>query len=150
MKIIKEFAKFESMEENYFSDEEVLDIKDMYIDLVDDLNLITVDDESELTKSMRSLFKVNKQFSIGNKLNSKVFSINLIIRTADLNDYYSDYNYAIISPEDRDRYNFVNKNIQPFINRLKSIGYDISKNDLDLKIDSWKYITAGIKIIITK
>ena len=107
-------------------------------------------DESELTKSMRSLFKVNKQFSIGNKLNSKVFSINLIIRTADLNDY-SDYNsYAISSPEDRDRYNFINKNIQPFINRLKSIGYDISKNDLDLKIDSWKYITAGIKIIITK
>lgn len=154
MKIIKEFAKFESMEENYFSDEEVLDIKDMYIDLVDDLNLITVDDESELTKSMRSLFKANKQFSmdylLGKKLNSKVFSINLIIRTADLNDYYSDYNYAIISPEDRDRYNFVNKNIQLFINRLKSIGYDISKNDLDLKIDSWKYITAGIKIIITK
>ena len=150
MKIIKEFAKFESMEENYFRDEEVLDIKDMYIDLVDDLNLITVDDESELTKSMRSLLKINKQFSIGNKLNSKVFSINLIIRTADLNDY-SDYTtYAISGSEDRDKYNFVGKNIQSFINRLKSIGYDISKNDLDLKIDSWKYITAGIKIIITK
>jgi hypothetical protein len=147
MKFIK---KFEAILEEYFSEEEVSDIRDMYIDLVDDLNLITVDDESELTKSMCSFFKVNKQFSIGNKLNSKIFSINLIIRTADLNDY-SDYTtYAISGPEDRDRYNFVYKNIQPFINRLKSIGYDVYKNDLDLKIDSWKYITSGIKIIITK
>jgi hypothetical protein len=147
MKFIK---KFEAILEEYFSEEEVSDIRDMYIDLVDDLNLITVDDESELTKSMCSLFKVNKQFSIGNKLNSKIFSINLIIRTADLNDY-SDYTtYAISGSEDSDKYNFVGKKIQSFINRLKSIGYDVSKNDLDLKIDSWKYITAGIKIIITK
>jgi hypothetical protein len=147
MKFLK---KFESILDEYFSEEEVSDIRDMYIDLVDDLNLIAVDDENELTKSMCSLFKVNKQFSIGDKLNSKIFSINLVVRTAELNDY-SDYTtYAISSPEDRDKYNFVNKNIQSFINRLKSIGYDISKNDLDLKIDSWKYITAGIKIIITK
>lgn len=147
MKFIK---KFEAILEEYFSEEEVSDIRDLYIDLVDDLNLIAVDDESELTKSMCSLFKVNSQFSIGNKLNSKIFSINLIIRTADLNDY-SDYaSYAISGPEDRDKYNFVGKNTQSFINRLKSIGYDVSKNDLDLKIDSWKYITAGIKIIITK
>jgi hypothetical protein len=147
MKFIK---KFEAILEEYFSEEEVSDIRDMYIDLVDDLNLITVDDESELIKSMCSLFKVNRQFSIGNKLSSKIFSINLIIRTADLNDY-SDYTtYAISGSEDRDKYNVVGKNIQSFINRLKSIGYDVSKNDLDLKIDSWKYITAGIKIIITK
>lgn len=150
MKFLKEFKKFESLDGDYFSDEEVLDIKDMYIDIVDDLNLTDVKKADELTKSMCSLFKVNQQFSIGSKLGSKIFSINIIIRTGDLNDY-SDYTtYAISSPEDRERYNFINKNLQPFINRLKSIGYEVFKSDLDLKIDSWKYITAGIKIIITK
>lgn len=147
MKFLKEFKKFESLNEDWLSEEEVLDIKDIYLDLVDDLNLNSVEKENELIKSMCSLFKVNK---FSSKLGSKIFSINIIIRTGDLNDY-SDYTtYAISSPEDRERYNFINKNLQPFINRLKSIGYDVGKSDLDLKIDSWKYITAGIKIIITK
>ena len=39
MKFLKEF---ESLNEDWLSEEEVLDIKDMYIDIVDDLNLTDV------------------------------------------------------------------------------------------------------------
>ena len=61
MKIIKEFTKFENSSEEFLTDEEVLDIKDIYVDLVDDLNLTVVDFEHELIKSMNSFFKINKQ-----------------------------------------------------------------------------------------
>jgi hypothetical protein len=40
--------------------------------------------------------------------------------------------------------------LQPFIKRMESMGYKVYKSDIDLKIDSWKYITGGIKISITK
>ena len=80
MKFLK---KFEAILNEYLSEDEVLEIKDLYNDLVDDLDLTSVEHERELNKSMCSLFKVNQQFSIGSKLNSKVFSIHIVIRTLD-------------------------------------------------------------------
>jgi hypothetical protein len=142
MKFIKEFAKFENSSETFFSEDEVLEIKDLYNDLVDDLDLTSVEHERELNKSMCSLFQVNQQFSLGNKLNSKVFSIHIVIRTLDgLQDQFSHA---------KQRYDLVSNELNEFLKTLKSYGYDCEKSDIDIKLDSWNYITAGIKISITK
>jgi len=139
MKFLK---KFEAILNEYFSEDEVLEIKDLYNDLVDDLDLTSVEHERELNKSMCSLFQVNQQFSIGSKLNSKVFSIHIVIRTLDgLEDQFS---YA------KQRYDLVSNELNEFLKTLKSYGYDCEKSDIDIKLDSWNYITAGIKISITK
>lgn len=150
MKIIKEFSKFENSSENLFTEEEVLEIKDLYTDLVDDLNLISVESENQMTKPMCSFFKINSQFSLGNKFNSKVFSINISIRTADLEDYQDHVSFATPSKSDSERYKMVSEQLVPFIQTVKSFGYSIEKNDIDIKLDSWKYITGGIKLIIMK
>jgi hypothetical protein len=140
MKIIKEFTKFENSSEELLTDEEVLDIKDIYVDLVDDLNLTVVDFEHELTKSMSSLFKVNKQISIGSKLNSRVFSINIIVRTID----------DRIGKDDKVIFNKIKNGLIPYIKRLRTIGYGVEIEHLHMKMDAWNYITSGLKIIITK
>jgi hypothetical protein len=139
MKFLK---KFEAILNDYFSEDEVLEIKDLYNDLVDDLDLTSVEHERELNKSMCSLFQINQQFSLGNKLNSKVFSIHIVIRTLDgWEDQFSDA---------KQRYDLVSNELNEFLKTLKSYGYDCEKSDIDIKLDSWKYITAGIKISITK
>jgi hypothetical protein len=139
MKFLK---KFEAILNDYFSEDEVLEIKDLYNDLVDDLDLHSVEHERELNKSMCSLFQVNQQFSIGSKLNSKVFSIHIVIRTLD--GWEDQFSYA------KQRYDLVSNELNEFLKTLKSYGYDCEKSDIDIKLDSWKYITAGIKISIMK
>jgi hypothetical protein len=139
MKFLK---KFEAILNDYFSEDEVLEIKDLYNDLVDDLDLTSVEHERELNKSMCSLFQVNQQFSLGNKLNSKVFSIHIVIRTLD--GWEDQFSYA------KQRYDLVSNELNEFLKTLKSYGYDCEKSDIDIKLDSWKYITAGIKISIMK
>jgi hypothetical protein len=54
MKFIKAFENFEISLEETFSEEEFHEIKDIYIDLVDDLNLTNVDREGQMTKPMTS------------------------------------------------------------------------------------------------
>ena len=139
MKFLK---KFEAILNEYFSEDEVLEIKDLYNDLVDDLDLTSVEHERELNKSMCSLFQVNQQFSLGNKLNSKVFSIHIVIRTLD--GWEDQFSYA------KQRYDLVSNELNEFLKTLKSYGYDCEKSDIDIKLDSWTYITAGIKLIIMK
>ena len=150
MKFIKEFAahKTTSKEvipiETLFTEEEFHEIKDIYIDLADDLNLTDVDREGQMTKPMTS------NLSYFSKMSGEKFKIDISIRTADLIDY-TDYNsYAVPSTEDSERYNLVVKELQSFIERMKSMDYQIHKRDIDIKLDSWKYITGGIKISITK
>lgn len=139
MKFIKEFAEHKKETIESFTDDEFLEIKDLYTDLVDDLNLTDVESEGKMTLPMTS----HLVWKLFNK-------IDISIRTATLIGY-QDYNvYAIGSQEDRDRYNLVMNHLRAFIERMKSIGYDVYKRDIDIKIDSWKYITAGIKISITK
>ena len=70
MKFIK---KFEAILEEYFSEEEVSDIRDMYIDLVDDLNLITVDDENVV--KLRSL-QLNSEIE---KCTSPTYHLNSFV-----------------------------------------------------------------------
>ena len=150
MKFIKEFAKFENSSETFFSEDEVLELKDLYNDLADDLDLTSVEHERELNKSMCSLFQVNQQFSIGSKLNSKVFSIHIVIRTLDSNDWEDHFSYATLNKQGKQRYDLVSNELNEFIKTLKSYGYTCEKSDIDMKLDSWKYITAGIKISIMK
>ena len=83
-------------------------------------------------------------------MNSKVFSIDINIRTADLEDYQDHVSFATPSKSDSERYKMVSEQLVPFIQTVKSYGYSIEKNDIDIKLDSWKYITGGIKIIIMK
>lgn len=144
MKFIKAFENFEISLEETFSEEEFHEIKDIYIDLVDDLNLTDVDREGQMTKPMTSTLG---WFS---KISGEKFKIDISIRTATLVGY-QDYNtYDILSQEDGEAYKKVMNDVTPFIERIKSMGYQIYKRDIDIKLDSWKYITAGIKISITK
>ena len=155
MKFIKKFESHKATSkevipiETLFTDDEFSDIKDLYRDLVEDLNLTSVDRESDMTTSLTS--KLSTWWKNFTQLNlNGISNIDISIRTADLIDY-TDYNsYAVPSKEDRERYNLVMKELQPFIDTLKSMGYEVNKSDIDYKLDSWKYVTAGIKISITK
>ena len=145
MKFVKLFENFD----NTFSEDEFFEIRDLYIDLVDDLNLTDVESEREMTRSMTSNIDYSYKDQSGKMLDKKS-RIDINIRTASL-DSYGDYNsYAVPSQEDSERYNLVVKELQSFIERMKSMDYQIHKRDIDIKLDSWKYITGGIKIIITK
>ena len=155
MKFIKKFESHKATSkevipiETLFTDDEFSDIKDLYRDLVEDLNLTSVDRESDMTTSLTS--KLSTWWKNFTQLDlNGISNIDISIRTADLIDY-TDYNsYAVPSKEDRERYNLVMKELQPFIDTLKSMGYEVNKSDIDYKLDSWKYVTAGIKISITK
>lgn len=146
MKFIKVFENYFN---NTFSESEFYEIKDIYIDLVDDLNLTDVNSEREMTRSMTSNIDYSYKDQ-SDKMLDKKSRIDINIRTASL-DSYNDYNsFAISSPKDKDTYYKVMNELRPFIGRIESIGYKVYKRDIDLKIDSWKYITSGIKISITK
>ena len=149
MKFLKKFETIGILPLNeYLSEDEVLDIKDLYNDLVDDLDLHSVEHERELNKSMCSLFQINQQFSLGS--NSKVFSIHIVIRTLDSNDWEDHDSHATLNKQGKQRYDLVSNELNEFIKTLKSYGYDCEKGDIDIKLDSWKYITSGIKLIIMK
>ena len=152
MKFIKKFESHKKEvipKETLFTDDEFEDIKDLYRDLVEDLNLTSVDRESDMTTSLTS--KLSTWWKNFTQLDlNGISNIDISIRTADLIDY-TDYNsYAVPSTEDSERYNLVVKELQSFIERMKSMDYQIHKRDIDIKLDSWKYITGGIKISITK
>ena len=155
MKFIKKFESHKATSkevipiETLFTDDEFSDIKDLYRDLVEDLNLTSVDRESDMTTSLTS--KLSTWWKNFTQLDlNGISNIDISIRTADLIDY-TDYNsYVVPSKEDRERYNLVMKELQPFIDTLKSMGYEVNKSNIDIKLDSWKYVTAGIKISITK
>jgi len=146
MKFIKVFENYFN---NTFSESEFYEIKDIYIDLVDDLNLTDVNSEREMTRSMTSNIDYSYKDQ-SDKMLDKKSRIDINIRTASL-DSYDDYGpYTISSTKDKDSYQKVMNVLQPFIKRMESMGYKVYKRDIDIKLDSWKYITGGIKIIITK
>jgi len=146
MKFIKEFSKHKEVipTETLFTNDEFSEIKDLYVDLVDELNLTDVESEGKMTSPM------NSTISYFSKISGEKFKVDISIRTATLIGYQDYEVYAIGSQEDRERYNLVMKELNSFIERMKSIGYSVYKRDIDIKIDSWKYITAGIKISIEK
>jgi hypothetical protein len=144
MKFLKHFEKFEISPVECFTDKEFAEIKDIYTDLVDDLNLTDVEGEGQMTNPMTSTLG---WFS---KIYGEKFKIYISIRTATLVGYQDFNTYAVESKEDKETYNKVMIGVTPFIERIKSMGYQISKRDIDIKLDSWKYITGGIKISITK
>jgi hypothetical protein len=142
---IEEYSKF--LNDEIFTDEEYLDIKDMYIDLIDDLGLTDIDEHPCFQHNTKPLASTLTYFS---KISGGKFMISVIIKTASLDDYDDYGSYAISSSKDRNMYNKVLNDIRPFIERLKSMGYVVYRKDIDVKIDSWKHITSGIKINITK
>jgi len=143
MKFIKEFSKHKEVipTETLFTNDEFSEIKDLYVDLVDELNLTDVESEGKMTSPM------NSTISYFSKISGEKFKVDISIRTATLIGYQD---YGVGSQEDKERYNLVMKGLNSFIERMKSIGYSVYKRDIDIKLDSWKYITAGIKISITK
>jgi hypothetical protein len=143
MKFIKKFESHKKEVipiETLFTDDEFEGIKDLYRDLVEDLDLTDVSREGQMTIPMTS------NLSYFSKMSGEKFKIDVRIRTADL----INYTYSVPNQEDRERYNLVMNELQPFIATLKSMGYEVNKSDIDIKLDPWRYITLGIKISITK
>ena len=143
MKFIKEFAAHKKEVipiETLFTDDEFSDIKDLYRDLVEDLDLTDVSD-SGIPLPMDS------NLSYFSKISGEKFKIDIRIRTAKLEFSAS---FLVSGKEDMEKYNSITKDIQPFIDTLKSMGYEVNKSDIDYKLDSWEYVTAGIKLSITK
>ena len=136
MKFIKKFESHKATSkevipiETLFTDDEFSDIKDLYRDLVEDLNLTSVDRESDMTTSLTS--KLSTWWKNFTQLDlNGISNIDISIRTADLIDY-TDYNsYVVPSKEDRERYNLIMKELQPFIDTLKSMVYEVNKGDID-------------------
>ena len=150
MKFIKEFAAHKKEVipiETLFTDDEFSEIEDLYRDLVEDLNLTSVDRESDMTTSLTS--KLSTWWKNFTQLNlNGISKIDISIRTAKLE--FSASCLLVSGKEDMKKYDSITKDIQPFIDTLKSMGYEVNKSDIDIKLDSWKYITGGIKISITK
>ena len=151
MKFIKKFESHKATSkevipiETLFTDDEFEGIKDLYRDLVEDLDLISVDREPDMTTPLTS--KISTWWKDFTQLNlNGISKIDISIRTADL----INYTYSVPNQEDRERYKLVMNELQPFIDTLKSMGYEVNKSDIDIKLDSWRYITSGIKISITK
>jgi putative intracellular protease/amidase len=144
MKFIKKFESHKKEvipKETLFTDDEFFEIKDIYTDLADDVNLTDVNREGQMTIPMTS------NLSYFSKMSGEKFKIDIRIRTAKLEFSAS---FLVSRKEDMEKYNSITKDIQPFIDTLKSMGYEVNKSDIDYKLDSWEYVTAGIKISITK
>ena len=157
MKFIKKFESHKAISkevipiETLFTDDEFSDIKDLYRDLVEDLNLTSVDRESDMTTSLTS--KLSTWWKNFTQLDlNGISNIDISIRTAKLEYTYSvsGASFLVSRKEDMKKYDSITKDIQPFIDTLKSMGYEVNKSDIDYKLDSWEYVTAGIKISITK
>lgn len=143
MKFIKKYKSFESLiysplESSAFTEDELNDIKDLYNDIVDDLNLEDVKFPSEMTSPLTSRLNTLHPYR-GN-----IFEANIDIRTIGQTD----------SLVDRDAANFLTNKIKdkliPYMVRFRKLGFSASMEDIHIKLDSWNFITAGIKIKITK
>jgi len=145
MKFIKEFAAHKKEVipiETLFTDDEFEDIKDLYRDLVEDLNLSDVSDPGiplPMTCNLSYFSKINWEdgyrFVNSTSSSDDKFRIDISIRTADLDEYPSN------TKENIEKYNFISREVQPFIDTLKSMGYLVHKRDLD---------RSRMKISITK
>ena len=139
MKFIKEFAAHKKEVipiEELFTDDEFEGIKDLYRDLVEDLDLTDVPDSGfdqrlAMTCNLSYFSKIN--WEDGSSSSDK-FRIDISIRTANLDTYPNE-------KEDIEKYNFISREVQPFIDTLKSMGYLVHKRDLD---------RSRMKISITK
>jgi hypothetical protein len=143
MKFIKKYKSFESLmyppiESSAFGEDELNDIKDLYNDIVDDLNLEDVKSTSEMTSPLTSRLNTLHPYR------DKIFEVHIDIRTIGQTD----------SLADRDAAHFLTKKIKdkliPYVVRFRKIGFSVSMGDIQMKLDSWNFITSGIKIKITK
>jgi len=142
MKFIKKFESHKATSkeviqiETLFTDDEFEGIKDLYRDLVEDIDLTDVSDSGvdqrlAMTSNLSYFSKIN--WTDGS--DSDKFRIDISIRTANLDTYPSN------TKEDIEKYNFISRDVQPFIDTLKSMGYLVHKRDLD---------RSRMKISITK
>jgi hypothetical protein len=140
MKFIKKYESFESQKKNdlAFAEDELNDIKDLYYDMVDDLNLVDVKSTSEMTLPMTSMFYTLMPYR------GKLFEIQINIRTID----------QVNSLVDRENDHFLGKKLKdlliPYLKRFRQMGYSVSLDDILIKSDSWNFVTSGIKIKIKK
>ena len=140
MKFIKKYESFESQEKNdlAFAEDELNDIKDLYRDIVDDLNLEDVKSTSEMTGPLTSRLNTLHPYR------GKIFEAHIDIRTICQTD----------SLVDRDAAHFLTNKIKdkliPYMVRFRKLGFSASMGDIHMKLDSWNFITSGIKIKITK
>ena len=151
MKFIKKYESFESQEKNdlAFAEDELNDIKDLYRDIVDDLNLDDVKSTSEMTGPLTSRLNTLHPYR------GKIFEAHIEIRTVQWLSYLS---LPLIGQTDslvnRDAAHFLTNKIKdkliPYMVRFRKLGFSASMEDIQMKLDSWNFITSGIKIKITK
>ena len=123
--------KFIKKQSDFISNDDVDEIKDIYLDIIDDIGLNDVNHAREMTNKLDSIFEKNP------------IDISISIRT--IGDRFIGFDES-----DKIFFNKIKDSLIPSIKRLRTIGYNVRSEELHMKIDSWNYITAGIKIIITK
>lgn len=139
MSYIKKYTSFAlESEASAFTEDELNDIKDLYLDMIDDLNLNDVKSTSEWISPMTS------RLNILHPYRGKTFEAHVDIRTID----------QIDSLVDRDTAHFLTKKIKdkliPYMVRFRKLGFSASMQDIVMKLNSGNFTTAGIKIKITK
>lgn len=142
MKYLSEFSQYQ---DGGFTKEEFQDVKSLYIDMTDDLDLFDVKTKAELDSAMTSTLSW-----IGKVGSDSPFRIEFAIRTATLKGY-QDYNvYAVASKQDQDNYKKVKDYLLSLKVRLEDMGFKVILSDIDVKLNSWNYLTSGIKMWIEK
>jgi hypothetical protein len=136
MKYIKEYSEYDSKE---FTPGDVEELKDIYLDIVDELDLY--DNQFFIHKLNDSLFDFGKK------------EIKIFIRTI-VSEYFGTYDLSEPSDEEMDKHNHMLKLLEPHITRIRNMGYIVEVKDMLVgnppAIPSRGKVINGIEIHITK
>lgn len=132
MKYIKEYSNFELL-----TDDELQDIKDIYIDITDELNLI----DCGINWSLDDI-ALSSSFSVDGEV------VGISIKISNTDEWIAR-DSSFICKSDRIIYNDVIKKIRKFYNRFKNMGYNSTIKDELLKLPSG-YVIIGIRMEIKK
>jgi len=137
MKYIKEYSEYDSKQ---FTPEDVEELKDVYQDIVDELDLY--DNQLFIHKLNDSSFDL-----FGKK------EIKILIRTI-VSNYFGTYDLSEPSDEEMDKHNHMLKLLEPHITRIRNMGYIVEVKDMLVgnppAIPSRGMVINGIEIHITK
>ena len=136
MKYIKEYSEYDSKQ---FTPEDVEELKDIYLDIIDELDLY--DNPFFILKVNDSLFDFGKK------------EIKILIRTI-VSEYFGTYDLSEPSDEEMDKHNHMLKLLEPHITRIRNMGYIVEVKDMLVgnppAIPSRGKVINGIEIHITK
>lgn len=116
MKYIKEYSEYLP---DQFTPEEIEDIKSVYLDMVDELDLY--DNPFQILKVNDSTFQLPKR--------KEFKEIEIFIRTI-VSEWIGTYDLSEPSNEEMDKHNHMLQLLEPNITRMRNMGYIVKVKDM--------------------